>query len=83
MRIVKNSFGIGLTLSPKFSTLDMIDKIVGSSLDRKPPLKKKNDKQIELPEKEEILIEKIPKLRVVLSYQIKNQKENFFICATV
>lgn len=35
MRIVKNSFGIGLTLSSKFSNLEMIDKLVGSSLDRK------------------------------------------------
>ncbi len=78
MRIVKNSFGIGLTLSPKFSTLDMIDKLVGSSLERKPIPKKKeidesekilldeveNDEIImEQSESEEISVEKVPKLR--------------------
>lgn len=53
MRIVKNSFGIGLTLSPKFSTLDMIDKLTGSALDRKPTPKKKEKVEKELDELEE------------------------------
>jgi hypothetical protein len=65
MRIVKNSFGTCVTLSPKFSTLDMVDKFVGSSLDRKPTIKKEKEIEIQIEEirSEENLIEKAPKLR--------------------
>jgi len=45
MRILKNSFGITVTLSNKFSTSDMIGKMTGSCLERKPvPVKVKENK---------------------------------------
>lgn len=40
MRILKNSFGVGISLSSKFSNYEMIDKMTGSSLDRPKTIKK-------------------------------------------